>query len=53
MTIVFTEEELKWIDKKPFDWKMNKACPKKLRKGITEKLNILNKKTYDYEKGFK
>lgn len=53
MTITFTEKELEWIDKKPFDWKIKKECPKNLEKDIIRKLNILNEKIYDYEKGFK
>lgn len=52
MTIVFTEEEKKWIDKKPFNWKIKSKCPLKLRKEIKKKLDILNCKSYSYEKGF-
>lgn len=53
MTIIFTEEEKKWIDEKPFNWKLKKGCPSKLKKKIEKKLDILNCKIYDYEKGFK
>lgn len=50
MTINFTEEEKEYIDKQPFNWKVAEDCPKEIRKGLEEKLSILNGKTYDYNK---
>lgn len=41
MTIRFTEEELKWIDKKPFNWTIKDNCPSSLKKDIMRKLEIL------------
>lgn len=51
MTIRFTEQEEEWIDKKPFDWKIKEGCPKRIADSLQKKLDILNKKTYDYEGG--
>lgn len=53
MTIVFSDEELKWIDKKPFNWSLKNECPEDLKTKIKRKLDILNEKTYSYEEGFK
>ena len=52
MTLNFTETELKWINRKMFNWSLKENCPKKLRKQIQAKLDILNKKSYSYERGF-
>ena len=41
MTIRFTEEELEYIEKKKFQWKIMDDCPVNLRKGILQKLRLL------------
>lgn len=43
MTIYFSDEEKKWIDKIPFDWKIKKECPQKIKKELQIKLNLLKK----------
>ena len=45
MTIIFTDEELEWIDKKPFDWKIKEGCPKEIKDSIQRKLDLLNKQS--------
>ena len=41
MTIIFTEEELKWIDKVPFKWAIKPNCPDAIRQVLARKLNLL------------
>lgn len=41
MTIDFTEDELEWIDKVPFNWQIKEDCPESLRQSIEEKLKLL------------
>ena len=48
MTIVFTDEEIKYIIKDVFDWHISKDCPKKLKKDIENKLKMLNEELYSY-----
>lgn len=43
MTIVFTEEEQQYIDKKPFNWTLKANTPKHLAKDIELKLQALNR----------
>lgn len=51
MTIlIFTEEELEWIDKIPYNWKIKKGCPDKLKKSIDKKLKELKKEIEKAEK---
>lgn len=58
MTINFTEQELEWIDKKPFNWIVKNNCPDKLKKSIKRKLDtlytkkqgVVNNGTNKYEK---
>lgn len=41
MHMLFTSEELKWIDTKTFGWPIKKECPEKIRKSIEQKLNVI------------
>ena len=41
MTITFTDEELRHIEKEPFNWHPTKTCPDDLRESINQKLRIL------------
>lgn len=41
MTIIFTDEELEYIDKEPFNWHPKKDCPKKIEGSIKRKLKLL------------
>lgn len=38
MHVMFTEEELQWINKKRFSWTVMSGCPQKLRTSIDRKL---------------
>lgn len=42
MHIIFTEQELKWIDTKIWGWKIKKDCPSDIRKRIEKKLKRLD-----------
>ena len=42
MYIVFSEEELEWIDKETFGWPIKPRCPKNVKKRIE-----IKKKTLD------
>lgn len=54
MTIFFTEEELKWIDKKPFAWKVKKGCPDSIRQRLKRKIaQFYNGEHYNYERSRK
>ena len=44
MQIVFTEEERKWIEIKPFSWNVKKSCPKTIEKTIREKMKTIKTK---------
>ncbi len=44
MTIYFTDEELEWINKKPFNWTIKKGCPKNIEKKLKGKLDVLYNK---------
>ena len=41
MHLIFSEEEKKWIKKEPFNWTVNKNCPKDVRNKIKKKLETL------------
>ena len=41
MTMMFSEDELEWIDKKPFHWTIKDGCPEELKKSIEKKLKLL------------
>lgn len=43
MTILFTEEEMKHINKNNFNWKVDEKCPQNIKKTILLKLNLLKK----------
>ena len=48
MTIIFTPEELEYIDKKPFNWALKDGAPEEIAESIKEKLALLNgKKGHD------
>lgn len=38
MTIYFTEQELKWIEKEKFSWVIKKECPKEINLVLSKKL---------------
>ena len=48
MTLLFSEEELKWIIKEPFHWRLKEGCPMKYRTGIEQKLSLLYGKEENY-----
>lgn len=37
MHIIFTEQELNWIDTKKWGWQIKKDCPPDIRRGIEKK----------------
>lgn len=41
MTVLFTDEEYEWIDKKEGKWTVKDGCPKKLRNKIQKKLDYI------------
>ena len=41
MTVIFTVEERKWIDMKPFAWTVKNGCPEDIKKSIERKLTLL------------
>lgn len=43
MHMIFTEEELRYIDTKQFGFPVKKDCPEKIRKSIEKKKRILDK----------
>ena len=38
MTIYFTEQELKWIEKGKFHWFIKKECPQEIKLLLSKKL---------------
>ena len=46
MHIIFTAEELQWINKKPFNWTIKKGCPDSIKKGLQKKLDALKPENY-------
>ena len=38
MTIYFTEQELKWIEKEKFHWFIKKECPQEIKLLLSKKL---------------
>lgn len=47
MIVVFSEEEMEWIDKMPFAWKIRNGCPAKLREALQKKLDLIRKNAED------
>ena len=45
MTVLFTEEEREWLDRKEFNWSLKPDCPESLVKPIKAKLALI------YEQG--
>lgn len=41
MTLIFTDEELEYIDKEPFNWHPKKKCPSEIEESIKRKLKLL------------
>lgn len=41
MTIIFTEEEEKYIVKEPFNWHIAKDCPEQIKESLAKKLSML------------
>ncbi len=47
MTIMFSEEELKWIKKNKFHWEAKEGCPKKIRRTLSVKIaELYNEEHY-------
>lgn len=42
MHIIFTEQELKWINTQKFGWQIKKDCPPDIRKSIEKKKEKLD-----------
>lgn len=42
MHIIFTEDEMKYINTKAFGWPIKDQCPDKIRKSIERKKELLN-----------
>lgn len=42
MHIIFSTEEMKWIDTRLFNWTVKNKCPEAIKKAIEKKLRILN-----------
>ena len=42
MHIIFSKEELNWIDTDKWGWKIKKGCPDSIRKSIEKKKYYLN-----------
>lgn len=44
MHIIFTDEEMEWLDiSKPFAWKIKDQCPHRVKEVLRKKLELLNK----------
>lgn len=43
MHIIFSEEELRWINKRTMGWPLKQDCPEKIKKSIEKKKEKLNK----------
>lgn len=47
MTIIFTEQELEWIEKEPLNWHPKDGCPKNIKDSLEKKIKLLNSETKD------
>ena len=48
MHIIFTDEEMEWLDKsKPFAWTIKDQCPQRIKEVLSKKQELLNKKKND------
>lgn len=43
MHMIFTKEELVWIESDKFGWPIKRGCPQEIRKSITAKKEKLDK----------
>lgn len=44
MHIIFTDEEMEWLDtSKTFMWKIKDRCPRRIKESLVEKMELLNK----------
>ena len=41
MYILFTDEEMKWLNKTDFNWTIKEGCPKDIRNALERKMTIL------------
>lgn len=41
--VIFTEEEMEWIIKEPFNWHVDEKCPEKLKEQIQKKFDAINR----------
>jgi hypothetical protein len=41
MTIVFSDKEELWVNKKPFNWSIKEGCPADIRKTLEKKIRLL------------
>ena len=46
MHMPFSEEEKRWIDRQPLNWKIKPGCPPEVRESITKKLKLINGQKY-------
>jgi hypothetical protein len=51
MTIFFTEEENKWINKDAFNWTIKEGCPDNVRKTLQLKLEKLKNEHNSFSNG--
>ena len=48
MHIIFTDEEMEWLDtSKTFAWKIKDKCPQRIKEDLSKKLELLNKSKAD------
>lgn len=45
MIVILSEEEMEWIDKTPFAWKIKNGCPEKIKEVLQKKLELMYKNT--------
>lgn len=46
MTIFFSDEEMKWIEKALFKWTVKKDCPKNIKADLQTKIAMLYDKRH-------
>ena len=46
MHMLFTDEELKWINTREFGFPIKPGCPEKIKESINRKKSIVNNQAY-------
>ena len=41
MHMIFSKDELKWVDTRALEWKIKRGCPEEIKVSIEKKLEIL------------